>query len=442
MDRHGDAYSFGTTTITQKCIIMSTPSHATIFAGIDWGSRSHQVCVLDAEGTVLSEKAFPHSGEGLGQLLDSMADSAGCDPEHIAVAIEVPHGPVVDSLLDRGFKVFSINPKQLDRFRDRFSPAGAKDDRRDARVLADAVRTDPGCLRALDPLDADIVKLREWSRMADEQTTLRTALTHRLRAQLWRYYPQFLALGVPLSSPWVWAIWAIAPTPQKARRVRSASVAKVLQKHRIRRFKADEVLQTLRTQPIPVAPGVTEAATAHIRILVKQLELITAQINEIKGHIHAIIEALSESDDTPDNDEMASSGSPRTWPDAAILASLPGVGPVVLATLLSEASTRLHARDYRALRCLCGVAPVTRRSGKTHRVVRRKACPRRLVNAIYHWSRVAVQRDPVSRAKYRALRDRGHSHGRALRSIADRLLAIACAMLRNGTLYDPAYKNR
>ena len=158
---------------------MSTPSHATIFAGMDWGSRSHQVCVLDAEGTVLSEKAFPHSGEGLGQLLDSMADSAGCDPEPIAVAIEVPHGPVVDSLLDRGFKVFSIHPKQLDRFRDRFSPAGAKDDRRDARVLADAVRTDPGCLRPLDPLDADIVKLREWSRMADEQTTLRTALTHR-----------------------------------------------------------------------------------------------------------------------------------------------------------------------------------------------------------------------------------------------------------------------
>ena len=96
----------------------------------------------------------------------------------------------------------------------------------------------------------------------------------------------------------------------------------------------------MRTQPIPVAPGVTEAATAHIRILVKQLELIAAQINEIKGHIHAIIEALSESDDTPDNDEMASSGSPRTWSDAAILSSLPGVGPVVLATLLSEASTR------------------------------------------------------------------------------------------------------
>ena len=44
-------------------------------------------------------------------------------------------------------------------------------------------------------------------------------------------------------------------------------------------------------------------------------------------------------------------------------------------------------------------------------------------------TRVAVQHDPVSKAKYAALRARGHSHARALRSVADRLLAIARAML-------------
>ena len=47
----------------------------------------------------------------------------------MAVAIEVPHGPVVDVLLDRGIAVYAINPKQLDRLRDRFSVAGSKDDR-------------------------------------------------------------------------------------------------------------------------------------------------------------------------------------------------------------------------------------------------------------------------------------------------------------------------
>jgi Transposase len=99
------------------------------FAGVDWGSERHQVCLLDDRGTTVGEREFPHSGEGLAELGDwllSMASAAST----VAVAIEVPHGPVVDALIDRGFAVYETNPKQLDRLRDRFSVAGAKDDRR------------------------------------------------------------------------------------------------------------------------------------------------------------------------------------------------------------------------------------------------------------------------------------------------------------------------
>src|SRR5580700_1081787 len=95
------------------------------FAGVDWGSERHQVCLLDARGGTVGEREFPHSGEGLAELGDwllSMASAAGT----VAVAIEVPHGPVVDVLIDRGFVVYAINPKQLDRLRDRFSVAGAR----------------------------------------------------------------------------------------------------------------------------------------------------------------------------------------------------------------------------------------------------------------------------------------------------------------------------
>lgn len=110
--------------------------------------------------------------------------------QDVAVAIEVPHGPVVEALMDRGFTVYAINPKQLDRFRDRFSPSGAKDDRRDALVLASSLRTDRHCFRKLEPLEPVIVELREWSRMADELKDERNRLTNRVRQQLWRYYPQ------------------------------------------------------------------------------------------------------------------------------------------------------------------------------------------------------------------------------------------------------------
>jgi transposase len=120
-----------------------------------------------------------------------------------------------------------------------------------------------------------------------------------------------------------------------------------------------------------------------------------------------------------------------------ILRSLPGVGRIVLATLLAEAFEALQRRDDRALRCLAGVAPVTKRSGKSRLVLMRQAAHVRLRNAVYHWARVAVQHDPRSQAKDAALRARGHGHGRALRSVADRLIGVACAMLEAKTTFDP-----
>jgi transposase len=116
---------------------------------------------------------------------------------------------------------------------------------------------------------------------------------------------------------------------------------------------------------------------------------------------------------------------------------LPGIGRITLAILLSEASGPLSLRDYPALRTLSGVAPVTKRSGKSHIVVMHYATHQRLRNAVFHWARSAVQTDPKSRIRYAALRQRGHSYGRALRGVADRLLGVACTLLKHQTTFDP-----
>ena len=121
---------------------------------------------------------------------------------------------------------------------------------------------------------------------------------------------------------------------------------------------------------------------------------------------------------------------------------MPGVGRIVLATLLAEAAEPLRRRDYHALRTLSGVAPVTKRSGRRSIVIMRQACQMRLRTAVYHWARVAIQHDELSRCRYASLRQRGHSHGRALRSVADRLLAVACAMLTRQARFDPKLGNR
>jgi transposase len=354
------------------------------------------------------------------------------NPGTVAVAIEVPHGPVVDALLDRGFAVHAINPKQLDRLRDRFSVAGAKDDRRDARVAASGLRTDPHLFRPALAGDPVIIELREWSRLADELQQERVRLGHRMRQQLWRYYPQLLELAEgDVAAEWVLALWSMAPTPAQAARLREATLAKLLRRRRIRRLDAATALGVLRQPAITVAAGVTEAAVLHLRSLVARLRLANREFQQAERRLEELCATLTES--APAVEDSGPSG----LSDAAIPRSLPGVGPVTLAALLTEAAGPLARRDHAALRTLSGVAPVTKRSGKSCVVVMRYAAQNRLRQAMFHWARVAVQRDPKSRARYEALRARGHSCGRALRGVADRLLGVACVLLQRHTRFDP-----
>ena len=248
------------------------------FAGIDWGSETHQVCVVDNDGKTMGERAFRHSGAGLTEMTDWLLDTTNTQPHAVAVAIEVPHGPVVETLMERGFTVHSVNPKQLDRFRDRWSPAGAKDDRRDAWTLADALRTDDQAFRRLDPQAPEVVELREWSRIASDLTRDQTRLVNRARQQLWRYYPQFLKVESNLARPWVRELWSLVPTPEKARRIRTRTVANLLKRHRIRKMSAEDVLDRLREPAVSVAPGTAEAAAAHLQVVFSQLAVTGQQL--------------------------------------------------------------------------------------------------------------------------------------------------------------------
>jgi len=213
-----------------------------------------------------------------------------------------------------------------------------------------------------------------------------------------------------------------------------------LKKNRIRRFDATQVLSELRRPALSVAQGTIEAATAHIRVTIERLRLVNRQLADVKLQLDRLCKKLAEP--VAGNDGENVPGQRQEHRDATILDSLPGVGRVVLATMLAESPDALQRRDYHALRILCGTAPVTRRSGKSCIVTRRHACNRRLRNAAFNWGTIAVRYDPISKAKYEALRARGHGHARALRSVVDRLLYVACTMLEKRTLFDPSFVTR
>ena len=296
------------------------------------------------------------------------------------------HGPVVEALLERGFCVYGINPKQLDRFRDRFTVAGAKDDRRDAHVLADSLRTDRHAFRRLSNDEPVIVKLREWSRMADDLQQERARLASRMREQLWRYYPQMLELADDLAADWFLDLWGQVPTPAKAVRLRQTTIERFVKAHRLRRWQAPEVLRILKQKPLSVAPGVIEAASDHIRTLTLRIRLVNSSAESSAPQVGRTLRPAHPAEENEPEQRC------EQQRDVVILRSMPGLGRIILAVLLAEVWQPLRRRDYHALRSLSGVAPVTRRSGKTSVVVRRYACNKRLANALYHWARLATAR--------------------------------------------------
>src|SRR5205823_10595150 len=177
--------------------------------------------------------------------------------------------PVVEALLERGFCVYGINPKQLDRFRDRFTVAGAKDDRRDAHVLADSLRTDRHAFRRLSNDEPVIVQLREWSRMVDELQQERARLASRMREQLWRYYLQMLELADDLAADWFLDLWNQAPSPTKAARLRQTTIERFVKAHRLRRWQAPEVLLgstdfEKKRRSVPKSRRVSRPAGDHV----------------------------------------------------------------------------------------------------------------------------------------------------------------------------------
>lgn len=394
--------------------------------GIDWGSQYHQVCIVDREGHRV-EEAVPHTSAGLAALGQKLAALSPEAPERVAVAIEVPRGPVVETLLARGVHVFSVNPKQLDRFRDRHTVAGAKDDRRDAWVLADALRTDQPRFRRVLGDEPLIIELRELSRLDDDLRQQLSRVSNRLRDQLQRVRPDVLALCPAADEPWFWALLDLILARSKP--LTRKAVSAVLKVHRIRRAAAETVHAAVQVPPLRVAPGTIEAAAVHIAVLLPQLRLLHDQRHRtVGGRIDAVLADLAQEDGT---------GEHR---DVTVLRSLPGVGRLVAATMLAEAARPLAERDYQTLRAHTGAAPVTRQSGKRVAVVMRRACNGRLRYALYHWARVSVQVDARCRAHYDRLRARGHDHARALRGVGDRLLAVLMAMLASRTLYDPEHR--
>ncbi len=195
-----------------------------IYVGIDWARQRHYVIVLDDTGTAVHQQFVAHSAEALHGLASTLARLEP-DPAAVRVAIELHDGGLLAWLVEQGYSVYPLNPKSADRARDRYRPAGGKDDRMDAFVLADTLRTDGGALRPLRPAGRCAQELLSWLRLRDGLVRERTGKMQQLRAILDEWCPELSALCNDLRCIWQRKLLMAFPLQQDLAGVAAEQVA-------------------------------------------------------------------------------------------------------------------------------------------------------------------------------------------------------------------------
>lgn len=391
-----------------------------LFIGDDWAEAHHDIEVQDADGRRLARRRLPEGVAGIAALHALIADHLGDDePDTVVVGIETDRGPWVQALLAAGYQVFAINPMSAARYRERHVTSGAKSDPGDAKVLADLVRTDRQHHRPIAGDTELAVAVKALARAHQNLIWTRQRQSGQLRSTLREFYPGALAAFDELAGRDALAVLEIAPTPVKGRALSRSKIASALRRAGRQRnveTRAEQIQTALREPQLAAAPMV-EAAFGHtVTAMVAVIAQLATQIEHLEQELNAHFER---------------------HPDAEILRSQPGLGPVLAARVLAEfGDDPTRYADTRARRNYAATSPITRASGTRRIVLARVAGNKRLRDALYLQAFAALSRSPGVRAYYDNHRARGHTHHQALRAVANRLVGILHGCLRHRQPYD------
>ena len=402
-----------------------TTGETLLFVGDDWAGDHHDVEVMDGGGRRLARARLPEGVAGIARLHAMVGGQLGEDADEedagqVAVGIETDRGPWVAALIAAGYTVYAINPLQASRYRERRGVSGAKSDAGDAHVLADMVRTDSHQLRPAAGDSAQAAAVKVVTRTHKTLIWERTRHTQRLRHALRDYFPAALEAFEDLDAPDTLELLARAPDPASAARMTTAQISAALKRARRRGVpaKAGQIQAVLRAAHLGQPEVVTAAYAASVRALIAVLGTLNEQVTTLQGQVEAYF---------------------GQHPDAEIITSQPGLGPVPGARVPAETGDDpARYASAKARKNYAATSPITRASGKKKAVLARHVHNDRLIDALMSQAFSALQTSPGARAYYDRQRARGSGHNPALRQLANRLAGILHGCLKTRTLYNEA----
>jgi len=384
-----------------------------VTAGLDWARDDHAVSVVNGRGREVARCTVAHTATGLRELVGFL-DRHGVGE----VAIERPDGPVVDTLLGAGVTVVVISPNQVKNLRGRYGSAGNKDDRFDAFVLADTLRTDRARLRPLVPDTDATVALRRACRARKDLVNHRVAVANQLRAHLRNVLPAAVGLFKDLESAISLAFLTRFDTQDKINWLTPKRLGDWLAKQGYSGKADPAVLHQRILDAAPGATGTHGVTQAHITAsYVALLHTLVAQIKALSTQIDRQLDAHA---------------------DSHIFTSLPRSGRVRAARLLAEiGDCRARFPSPESLTCLAGAAPSTRQSGKSRIVGFRWSCDKQLRDAVTDFAGDSRHANPWAADLYNRAIARGHDHPHAVRILARAWLHIIWHCWHDNLAYDP-----
>jgi transposase len=384
-----------------------------VCAGIDWADADHAVCVVDLAGRVKDQFTAVHDKAGIAGLIARLRRAGAAE-----VAIERGDGPLVGALRAAGLTVVVITSRQVKNLRSRYGSSGAKDDRFDAYVLADTLRTDRARLRPLVPDSPATVTLRAAVRARRDLVRHRVAAGNQLRAWLASAFPGAVGLFSDLCGRLSLSFLAAFPGPAAAARLDEQSLAAWLAASPVRGRPAPVPVLLARLAAAPASCGEDTGNAAVTGVLAAVTAAAAAGARDLQDVIAGLLAA---------------------HPDAHIFTSLPGCGVLRAARLLAETGDcRTRYPDPQSLAIAAGVVPVTRKSGTWQSHEFRWGVSKELRDAWCDFADGSRHASPWAAAIYQAARDRGKDHPHAIRILARAWILIIWRCWQDRVPYDPA----
>lgn len=386
------------------------------YVGIDWADQKHDLALLPASQDKEEHLQLEQTPEAIDAWAASLRQRFGSRP--VAVCLEQSKGGLIYALMKYEFLVlYPINPKQLARFREALSPSGRKDDPTDAGLALQLLLKHRDQLRPWRPDDAQTRLIRILAEDRRGLVAERTRLCNQLQDRLKQVFPLALEVLGSLTTDLAAEFLARYSSFQELRQSKTDEIAALYRRHGLGQAKIQERLERI----VSATPLTTDSALVHSgQLLVRSLATqLVALAEPLRQYDRQLAEAM------------------RQHPDAAIFQSFPGAGDALAPRLLAAFGTdRQRLQNAAQMQDLCGISPVTRRSGRSVSVLRRWACNKFLRQTFHEFAQHSLPRSPWAKAYYQLQRQRGKKHHAAVRALAFKWLRILFRCWKQHTCYN------